>query len=143
LVDSDFDLSVKSDFDTGLTDESSRGLATLAEKLESGLRAAVSDLDQSSVLTSRLTEENAKVGRTQAIRLRADDRLNLKFRDYRIKSIGLRMYRICCVLSCLKRLWRLMWFTRYVSFAKAVTPSDPGRHLTPNWMGCTMMPVYP
>lgn len=63
MVDSDLDLSARSDFDAGLTDDSSRGLATLADKLESGLRAAVSDLDQSSVLAIRLMEENAKVGR--------------------------------------------------------------------------------
>jgi hypothetical protein len=61
LVDSDFDLPTRSDSENGLTDDSSRGLAHLADKLESSLRYASSDVDQSSVLTTRLVEENDKV----------------------------------------------------------------------------------
>lgn len=45
-----------------MTDDSSRGLMGLADKLESSLRYAASDIDQSSHLTSRLVEENTKVG---------------------------------------------------------------------------------
>jgi hypothetical protein len=44
-----------------MTDDSSRGLMGLADKLESSLRYAASDIDQSSLLTSRLVEENTKV----------------------------------------------------------------------------------
>jgi hypothetical protein len=47
--------------ENGMTDDSSRGLMGLADKLESSLRYASSDLDQSSVLASRLVEENNKV----------------------------------------------------------------------------------
>jgi len=44
-----------------MTDDSSRGLMGLADKLESSLRCAASDIDQSSVLVTRLVEENTKV----------------------------------------------------------------------------------
>ena len=46
-----------------MTDDSSRGLMGLADKLESSLRYACSDIDQSSVLVTRLVEENTKVSR--------------------------------------------------------------------------------
>lgn len=61
MVDSDFDLPIRSDIENGLTDDSSRGLAGLADKLESSLRCASSDIEQSSVLAIRLVEENTKV----------------------------------------------------------------------------------
>jgi hypothetical protein len=62
LVDSDFDITGRSENDAGLGlgDESSRGLAALADKLEAGLRHALTDIDQSSVLAARLLEENVK-----------------------------------------------------------------------------------
>jgi hypothetical protein len=44
-----------------MTDDSSRGLMGLADKLESSLRCAASDIDQSSLLAARLVEENTKV----------------------------------------------------------------------------------
>ena len=44
-----------------MTDDSSRGLIGLADKLESSLRCAASDIDQTSLLASRLVEENTKV----------------------------------------------------------------------------------
>jgi hypothetical protein len=44
-----------------MTDDSSRGLMGLADKLESSLRCAASDIDQSSILAARLIEENTKV----------------------------------------------------------------------------------
>ena len=44
-----------------MTDDSSRGLMGLADKLESSLRYASSDIEQSSLLASRLVEENTKV----------------------------------------------------------------------------------
>lgn len=61
MVDSDFDLPVRPDIENGMSDDSSRGLGALAEKLESSLRYTASDIDQSSVLVSRLVEENSKV----------------------------------------------------------------------------------
>lgn len=61
MVDSDFDLPTRSDLENGMTDDSSRGLMGLADKLESSLRYASSDIDQSSVLAARLVEENTKV----------------------------------------------------------------------------------
>jgi hypothetical protein len=61
LVDSDFDLPTRSDLENGMTDDSSRGLMGLADKLESSLRYASSDIDQSSLLAARLVEENTKV----------------------------------------------------------------------------------
>ena len=60
-MDSDFDLPIRSDLENGMTDDSSRGLIGLTDKLESSLRCAASDIDQSTLLASRLVEENTKV----------------------------------------------------------------------------------
>jgi hypothetical protein len=52
-----------------MTDDSSRGLMGLADKLESSLRYASSDIDQSSVLVTRLVEENTKVSLSHYVRI--------------------------------------------------------------------------
>jgi hypothetical protein len=76
----------------------------LADKLESSLRYASSDIDQSSVLVTRLVEENTKVSPSHQRTMGIDDRLNLRFKGCKSRLAGLKMFRTCCVLSSLRLL---------------------------------------
>jgi hypothetical protein len=114
-VDSDFDLPARSDFDVGMTDESTRGMNTLADKLEVGLRYAVSDIDQASVFTARLLEDNVRESDHRAgTRVGINIRRNPRYRGCKSKSTERRICRICSALSFLRLRSRSMSSTRYV-----------------------------
>lgn len=59
LVDADLDL--RADGDSTMTDDNSRVLSSMADKIDNGLRQGLCDVDQASALALQLMEENMTV----------------------------------------------------------------------------------